>query len=248
MLACLLLRRGREGYPRLMRAGLRAGVIAAVACAVAVVAAAGASSSRRTAAAVPHGAVPPWPSARPRELATGVFLVARPHAGGPYFQESVVLLLEYGPGGTVGLIINRPTRFELAEVIPEAAALEGRSDPVFLGGPVEKSRVMLLIQASEPPPHSQPVTGDIHVSGSIEALRAIAESVDPSLRVRAYVGYAGWAPGQLEGELARGDWNIAPAESRAVFEMESEKVWRELIDRTTGLQANTETRAPADAS
>ena len=159
-----------------------------------------------------------------------------------------MLLLEVGPSGTMGLIINRPTRFDLADVLPEAAALKGRSDPVFLGGPVEKNRVMLLIRASEPPPHSRPVTGDIHVSGSIEALRAIGESHDPSLQFRAYVGYAGWAPGQLEGELARGDWNIAPAESRAVFEMESEKIWREFIDRTTGLQANAEARAAADGS
>ena len=226
-----------DSYLLLMRAGLRAGAVVAVACAVAVVAAAGAASSSRTAAAIPRGAVPPSPFASPRELAAGSFLVARPHAGGPYFQESVVLLLEYGPSGTMGLIINRPTRFDLADVLPEAAALKGRSDPVFLGGPLEKNRVMLLIRASEPPPHSRPVTGDIHVSGSIEALRAIGESHDPSLQFRAYVGYAGWAPGQLEGELARGDWNIAPAESRAVFEMESEKIWREFIDRTTGLQA-----------
>jgi putative transcriptional regulator len=221
-----------------MRARWTFGALGAVACAAAVaVASGGTAASDRGAAGHQRTAVPPGPSDSLRELAKGKFLVARPHAGGPFFRESVVLLLDYGPGGTVGLIINRPTAMELAELLPEVGALKGRSERAFFGGPVERNRMMLLFRASEPPPKSRRITGDIHASGSIDALRAVLESGDSSSRFRAYVGYAGWAPGQLEGEVRRGDWHIAPGEARAVFEMESEKIWREFIERSSTLQA-----------
>jgi len=216
-----------------MRARWILGAAVTVACAVA---AAGAALGPPAPDAV--AALPPWPTASPRDLAKGKFLIARPQAGGPYFYESVVLLLDYEPGGAVGLIVNRPTEIELAQLLPDVEALRGRSDRAFFGGPVERQRMMVLYRSSEPPPDSQRVAGDIHASGSFETLRKAIESGATESRFRAYVGYAGWAMGQLQGEVARGDWLIAPAEASAVFEMDSEKVWREFIDRSTGLHAD----------
>jgi putative transcriptional regulator len=189
-------------------------------------------------AAMVAAAVPPWPPASTRELAKGKFLIARPHAGGPVFHESVVLLLEYGSDGAMGLIINRPTEIALAQLFPDVETLQGRSDRTFFGGPVEPHRVMLLFRSSDPPPESRRVARGIHVAGSFEVLRTVVESADPESRYRVYVGYAGWAMGQLEGEVARGDWLIAPSDASAVFEMDPEKVWQEFIDRSSGLQAD----------
>ena len=217
----------------MLRARWILGAVGAVACAVA---AAGAAFGPPAPDAV--AGFPPWPTTSPRDLAQGKFLIARPQVGGPYFHESVVLLLEYEPGGAVGLIVNRPTEIELAELLPDVEALRGRSDRAFFGGPVERQRMMVLYHSSEPPPNSQRVVGDIHASGSFETLRKELESGATESRLRAYVGYAGWAMGQLQGEVLRGDWLIAPAEASAIFEMDSEKVWREFIDRSTGLEAD----------
>ena len=199
-------------------------------------------------AAMVAAAVPPWPLASTSELAKGKFLIARPHAGGPVFHESVVLLLEYGSDGAMGLIINRPTEIALARLLPDVETLRGRADFTFFGGPVDPHRVMLLFRSSDPPPESRRVARGIHVAGSFEELRTVVESADPESHYRAYVGYAGWAMGQLEGEVVRGDWLIAPFEASAVFEMDPEKVWQEFIDRSSGLQADRRRfRVPAAA-
>jgi putative transcriptional regulator len=209
------------------------GVAVAVTCALAAAGAALDPPARGVGAAFP-----PRSSPLPRDLAKGKLLIARPQAGGPYFHESVVLLLNYEPEGAVGLIINRPTEVELARLLPDIEALRGRPDRAFFGGPVERERMMLLYRSSQPLPDSRPIVGDIHASGSFETLRKVVESGATESSFRAYVGYAGWGMGQLDGEVARGDWLIAPAEASAVFEMDSEKVWREFIDRSTGLEAD----------
>jgi putative transcriptional regulator len=182
-------------------------------------------------------AVPPWPPAPIRELSQGKFLIARPHSGGPVFGESVLLLLDHGFGGALGLIINQPTGIELARLLPDVEALRGRSDRAFFGGPVEGHRMMLLFRSDDPPAESRRITRDIYSTGNFEALRAVVGSADRESRFRVYIGYAGWAPGQLEAEVARGDWLIAPSDARAIFDMDPEKVWREFIDRGSGLQA-----------
>lgn len=209
------------------------GAAVAVACAVGA-----AGAVLRPPAEGVGAALSPWLSASPRDLAKGKFLVATPQVGGPYFYQSVVLLLDYEPGGALGLIINRPTEIELAQLLPDVEALQGRSDRAFFGGPVDSQRMMLLFRSNEPLPDSRLVVGEIHVSGSFETLRKVVESGATASRFRAYVGSAGWAMGQLDGEVARGDWLIAPGEASAVFEMEPEKIWREFIDRSTGLEAD----------
>jgi putative transcriptional regulator len=181
--------------------------------------------------------IPPWLSTSPRDLAKGKFLIAQPQAGGPYFYESVVLLLDYEPEGAVGLIVNRPTDIELTRLLPDIEALQGRSDRAFFGGPVERERMMVLYRAGEAPPDARQIVGEIYASGSFGTLRQAIESGTPPSRLRAYVGYAGWGMGQLQGEVARGDWLIAPAEADAVFEMDPDEVWREFIERSTGLHA-----------
>ena len=99
------------------------GAAVAVACAVAAAGAALDPPARGLGAAIP-----PWSSASPRDLAKGKLLIASPQAGGPYFYESVVLLLDYGPEGAVGLIITRPTEIELARLLPDIEVLRGRPD------------------------------------------------------------------------------------------------------------------------
>ena len=179
----------------------------------------------------------PWPMSSPHDLAPGKFLVANRHVGGPHFQESVVLLVEYGTTGAVGLVVNKPTGIALSELLPDVEPLKGRSDEAFLGGPVSQQVMVLLFRSDDPPADSHPVTGDVHFSGSLETLRRVVEASTSQSPFRVYVGYSGWAPMQLEAEVSRGDWLIVPAEAKAIFEMDPAKVWPELLESGARLEA-----------
>ncbi len=183
------------------------------------------------------GAVPPpGPSFRAEAPAKGKLLIASRQLNGPLFAETVVLLLEYGPEGAMGLIVNRPTSVPLATLVPDWEALRDRPETVYLGGPVASHTLYLLIRAAEPPPESTRIVGDVYGTASGDTLRSELER-DPSAdRVRAYVGYAGWAPRQLDAELARGDWHLADGSPKLVFEVAASELWPELVRQHEGVQ------------
>jgi putative transcriptional regulator len=125
-------------------------------------------------------------------------------------SETVVLVVDYGMGGAVGLILNRPLDVRLAELLPDLPMIGKRKDKVFYGGPVEGHKMFLLIRSTKTVEESSKVLAGVQVSTSRTVLeRMIAESRHP---FRAYAGYAGWASGQLDAEIARGDWRVMKAE------------------------------------
>jgi putative transcriptional regulator len=163
------------------------------------------------------------------EPAIGRFLIAKPEVAG-FFGETVILLVDHGEHGSLGLIVNRPTPHSLAELLPGIEQARGHDEPAWWGGPVEPGGVLLLIRASTAPPESSPVVGDVHVSGSRDTLVSLLEKPPTGGELRAYAGYAGWAPGQLAGELARGDWLVAPADAKSVFTQDPAGLWKKLFD------------------
>jgi putative transcriptional regulator len=165
-----------------------------------------------------------------REPAIGRLLIARSQVVG-FFAESVIVLVDHGPHGSLGLIVNRPLELSVDELLPELPAARGHAEPAYLGGPVAQGQLLLLVRASEPPPGSALVVEGVHVSGSRETLGALLVAPGPGVELRAYVGYAGWAPGQLDAEIARGDWLLAPADAAAVFTRAPERLWQELLRR-----------------
>jgi putative transcriptional regulator len=171
----------------------------------------------------------------------GRFLVASRRVAGSVFHRSVVLLLSYGPDGAVGLIVNRPTKVSIGDLLPDVEEMKGRSELTHFGGPVEPNQMVVLIEARAQPPESMAVLDGIYASRSLESIRAVARSAGNKLRFRPYVGYAGWLAGQLDRELARGDWYVDSADSAAIFDMQAESVWPKYIDRNSGVQ----TRLPS---
>jgi len=162
--------------------------------------------------------------------AIGVLLVANPQVHG-YFAETVIVLIDHGAGGSMGVMVNRPLAVTLDELLPAFEEARGHSEQAWEGGPVEADQVLLLLRASDPPARSSPVFDDVHVSGHRNTLRELLESGSGEARFRAYVGYAGWSPGQLDAEIARGDWTLAPGEAAAVFTDEPGKLWPALYRR-----------------
>lgn len=160
--------------------------------------------------------------------ATGRFLVATRTQQG-FFAQSVILLIAYGPDGAVGVVVNHPTKVALAEVLPDSGLLRGRRDLLYLGGPVSLDDLTLLIRSRSAPAKSVRVFTGVYASGSLAALRAAVGQKLTSASFRAYAGYAGWAPGQLDSELEQGAWIVVRADADEVFATAPEKLWDKLI-------------------
>jgi putative transcriptional regulator len=188
---------------------------------------------------LPHGGDATVTSQTPRlskpTLDRGVFLVASPELHDPNFEHTVVLLVDYDATGAMGVVINRPTQIALASVLPDLEELAKRRDLVYFGGPVARNRILLLIQSKTQPKESLHVVDDIYVSMSKVALRRALRRRGSGDRFHAYAGYAGWAPGQLQDELARGDWQLSYADEQTVFHQDPSKVWPNLIRQSSGL-------------
>ena len=180
------------------------------------------------------------PAPRP-EVARGKFLVASDQLRDPNFRETVVLILEYTPTGALGVVINRPTDVKLATVLPQLVELRGRSDLVFLGGPIARDRMILLVRATTPPKQSARVLDGVFISSSLDVLRGLSRGKPSREQFRTYVGYTGWGRRQLDAEIARGDWRVTPAEPASVFDTPPAGIWRELNERASGQWV----RAPA---
>ncbi|MGE3803830.1 MAG: YqgE/AlgH family protein [Gemmataceae bacterium] len=148
----------------------------------------------------------------------GSFLIARPILHDPNFMESVVLMIQHGAAGAFGVVVNKPavTKSELPF-------------PVFLGGPCESEGLLLVHghpEWSTDPHQLAPgiFLGDQACSDRVTDLQPGAEA-----RFRMFAGYAGWGPGQLEGELSSGAWAVLPASGAILFDTPTERIWRDLL-------------------
>src|SRR5207249_6043943 len=98
-------------------------------------------------------------------------------------------------------------------------------DKVYFGGPVEVATVSFLVRADPAPEHAMEVLNGVYISTNQELLRKLLSRDKPMEGLRIFIGYSGWAPGQLEAEIARGDWTLEHAESDAIFNGKSEYPW-----------------------
>jgi putative transcriptional regulator len=170
----------------------------------------------------------------PTEPAKGRFLVASHKLVDPNFSETVVLLFAYEASGAMGVVINRPADVPLRSVLGDVEELRDRSDPLYLGGPVAPNFLLVLLRAAQPPESSQAIFDGVYVSASRAALREALLKAGKTNRVRAYAGYASWGAGQLDREIARGDWHVTAADPTMVFETKASAIWPTLIQQFSG--------------
>lgn len=160
-------------------------------------------------------------------LSRGRFLVADRGMKDPRFSETVIVLTEYGPLGAAGLIINRPMGIKLRAVLPDVEGLKGRTETVYLGGPVEPHTIFMLIRAKSRPEGAAPVLGDVYVSSEKTLLERLMD--DEGSEVRFYAGYAGWSPMQLDNEVSAGGWQVLDAGEEIIFDEPPSEVWSRVI-------------------
>lgn len=163
--------------------------------------------------------------------ARGRFLVAGPELRDPNFSATVVLLTEYGDEGAMGLIVNWPTAAPAAELLPEIAGLAERDDTIFVGGPVARQVMLMLIRSAQELPQAERIFADVHLATSPDLLQQVLSGEVETAGLRLYSGHAGWAAGQLDLELAAGGWRVLPGEADLVFSDDPDRVWPELIRR-----------------
>jgi putative transcriptional regulator len=156
---------------------------------------------------------------------TGAFLVARPALKDPSFHRTVVLLLKHEAQGAFGLVVNRPS------------SAEGLPFPVYLGGPCASEGVVLLHgHADWADASSGEAKGEIAPGIFLGDSDCLTRISDPppghALRFRVFLGYAGWGPDQLEGELAAGAWAVVPATGALLFDTPVDDFWDNLLPPT----------------
>lgn len=156
---------------------------------------------------------------------TTILLVARADLADPNFRDTVVLVMNNLGPAPAGLVLNRPTRLPVAHLFPDIAALAGLDARVHFGGPVELGELAFLYRSETPREHSVKVVEGVYLSADLDLLHELLERDKPMDGLRVYIGYSAWAPGQLENEIARGDWTLKAAGAEAIFGGMAEHPW-----------------------
>jgi putative transcriptional regulator len=157
------------------------------------------------------------------EPANGVLLVAKPSLVDPNFRETVVLVTQTADASTVGVILNRPT----------STKHDKTGETLHFGGPVMRE-VMVALWRSERAPEAAAfhVLKGVYLTMHPRNIDALEMEAQTSYRL--FMGFAGWAPGQLESELARDDWFVLPASAEVIFRKNTSGMWEELVRKARG--------------
>lgn len=182
---------------------------------------------------------------RPASLA-GSLLVASPRLADPNFARRVVLVLDHGDEGALGVVLDRPGGVDVADVLPRWASVVTPPRQFFAGGPVARNAVIGLLRLRPPTPDGGV---DDHPDGwrqvvpGAQPVGTIDLDGDPSayagavVGARLFAGYAGWAGGQLEDEIDEGSWFVLPALERDPVSADPEGLWRRVLRREGGSPA-----------
>ena len=160
----------------------------------------------------------------------GVLLIASPNLNDPNFHQSVVLICEHGPEGTLGVIINRPTDLLLSEALPAQRVLKGTTYTLFFGGPVQPNGLLLLVRSRTEPARARKILEGVYLGGDMDVVERLVTKPEPSETFRAFAGYAGWAPGQLDYEMSVGSWAPVVSDAATIFEKDPTQLWSDLVE------------------
>ncbi len=163
----------------------------------------------------------------------GRLLVATPSLREPAFDRTVILMLEHGAEGALGLVLNRPSEMELRGPAPDWEPFAAHPPVVFFGGPVGQGSAICLARAEGDDQSDAwtPIFGRI---GALNIAKSPHEVDQPIEEIRVFSGHAGWAPGQLEAEIADGAWFLVHSEPEDALSSEPLDLWRRVLRRQKG--------------
>jgi len=183
-----------------------------------------------------RAALPGSDEAPARPSLAGQLLVAAPSMGDPSFKRTVILIVQHGPGGAFGIVINKPIGEQpLASVFKALGQKESNvtgSVRIFSGGPVQPELGFVVHSADYRRPETTTLTDRLSVTSSVAILRDIGDKRGPAKILVAF-GCAGWGPDQLEHEIKEHAWGTAEADPTLVFDEDRDNVWEDARKRST---------------
>jgi len=165
---------------------------------------------------------------------TGQLLVATPEMKDPRFAESVIYMVKHDATGAMGLVINKPIAKGSIEDLLKGFGLEGKNSKreiiIHYGGPVGARQGFVLHSDETLLENSTKVADGIAMTADVKMIEALAGGKGPR-QLLFMLGYAGWAPGQLEAELKTNSWFILPGDKALIFGGDADKKWRQAMDK-----------------
>src|SRR6266852_8478473 len=173
-----------------------------------------------------HAALP-TPGEKPaRASLAGELLIAAPVMTDPRFHQAVVLIAKHDHNGALGIVINRPLGERSLALLLKAMGEEGPavtgSVRIFAGGPVQPEIGFVVHSADYRRADTVDINGHVAMTSSREILRDMGNNRGPAKSLVAF-GYAGWGPGQLEGERAQHFWFMTPQDAKLVFDLDRDQ-------------------------
>jgi putative transcriptional regulator len=161
------------------------------------------------------------------EPSKGKILISEPFLNDPNFKRTIILLSEHSEDGSVGFILNKPTQFKVNQLVEDFPDFDA---PVFFGGPVQVDTLQFIHRAGDILEDSTEILPGLYWGGSFEILRLLIEAkqVKPG-DFRFFIGYSGWAEGQLGEELKINSWIVTSTTTENIFSDEPDKLWTEIL-------------------
>jgi putative transcriptional regulator len=165
-----------------------------------------------------------------------IILIAHPAFRDLEYRQTVLIAAPAPNGGHVGVILNRPTRRSLGSLFPEHEPSKKVAEPVYYGGPFSRGALVALVRSD-----NAPGTGSVLLMKNLY-LAFRANTIDHVIETtpneaRYFVGYVGWRPGELRGEIDRGLWSVANADPELIFRKDTEGLWEELLQQSKRIRA-----------
>jgi putative transcriptional regulator len=162
-----------------------------------------------------------------KDPASGKLLIAEPFLKDGNFSRTVIFLCEHSTDGSIGFVLNQDTDLQLGDILVE---LSSSQEPIYQGGPVQNDTLHMLHQVPQLL-EGKEVGKDIYWGGSFDALQeTILMHAHQPRTIKLFLGYAGWAAGQLDAEMQEGSWIVADATPDIVFNTPPNQVWKKAIE------------------
>ena len=165
-----------------------------------------------------------------------VILVAHPAFRDADYRQTVLIAAPVPSGGHVGVILNRPTRRSLGSLFPEHEPSKKVADPVYYGGPFSRGALVALVKSdSAPGAGSVLLMKNLYLAFRANTIDHVIETTPNEARY--FVGYVGWRPGELKGEIDRGLWSVIGADLDTIFRKDTDGLWEELLQQSKRIRA-----------
>jgi len=166
-----------------------------------------------------------------------MLLVAHPAFRDLEYRQTVLIAAPAPNGGHVGVILNRPTRRSLGSLFPDHEPSKKVVEPVYYGGPFSRGALVALVRADNAPgAGSVLLMKNLYLAFRANTIDHVIETTPNEARY--FVGYVGWRPGELKGEIDRGLWSVTNAEVDTIFRKDTEGLWEELFQATRRIRAD----------